>query len=37
MADLTPDCLSILLCDMVIEDKRTNKKSLIAPSTTSCG
>lgn len=29
MTDLNPDCLSILLCDMVIEDKRTNKKSLI--------
>jgi len=24
-----PDCVSIVVCDSVIEDKRTNKKSLI--------
>ena len=24
-----PDCVSIIVCDSVIEDKRTNKKSLI--------
>ena len=27
--ELLPVCLGILLCDQVIEDKRTNKKSLI--------
>jgi hypothetical protein len=27
--ELHPKCLSIVLCDQVIEDKRTNKKSLI--------
>ena len=27
--NMTPQCLCLLLCDQVIEDKRTNKKSLI--------
>lgn len=29
MSETDPKCLSIILCDQVIEDKRTNKKSLI--------
>ena len=29
MSNIEPVCLGIILCDQVIEDKRTNKKSLI--------
>lgn len=29
MGEMTPQCLSLIICDQVIEDKRTSKKSLI--------